>query len=128
MAEAAADTSKTKVADEGGGGTTLDKVLAKLDSIAARQDALEAKNDAKSKKDGDLTLEHEGTEKVPVQGEENPPIKLDAKRRKPTTQPPTRPRSPLTRKPRLTATRTKTPRPRTSRKTTQPRKLPTPRR
>jgi hypothetical protein len=98
-------TSKAK-SDEGGGGTTLDKVLSKLDSIHQRMDAIEAKADAavadarkrkdewpdkdedKDKADarkrttvrvgddGDLTLQHEGSEKPkePVQGGEPPPM------------------------------------------------------
>jgi hypothetical protein len=89
MGEAA--SGKTK-ADEGGGGTTLDKVLSKLDSIHTRMDAIEAKADqavADARKrttvrvgdDGDLTLQHEGSEKPPVevQGGEPPPMKPDAK-------------------------------------------------
>ena len=83
MAEASVDTSKKA---DGGGGVTLDKVLAKLDSISARQDALEkshddsAAADGKGRKDGDLTLEHEGSEKKEgVQGGETPPVKMDKK-------------------------------------------------
>jgi hypothetical protein len=92
MGEAAAGKSK---ADEGGGGTTLDKVLSKLDSIHTRMDAIEAKADqavADARKrttvrvgdDGDLTLQHEGSEKPPeqVQGGEPPPMKPDSKGKK----------------------------------------------
>ena len=83
MGEAAVDTAKS----DGGGGSTIDRVLAKLDSIHSRMDAIEAKasrDDAKGKKDdGDLTLQHEGSEKEPppVQGGEHPPVAADKKKK-----------------------------------------------